>query len=63
MGKLSWWDSLKVWLKNVWPCWLVGHRFKYEPMPGDEPPHEFENCAICGAPNLNLYQYYDNNGC
>jgi hypothetical protein len=56
MGNLSFIDKAKAWLMDHWPCSLLGHRFSYEPLPGDEPPFEFSICAVCGEVNPKMME-------
>jgi hypothetical protein len=47
MGKNSWYES--AWIEiRAHLCFLLGHSYAYEPMPGDIPPFEFDHCNHCG---------------
>jgi hypothetical protein len=49
MGELNWWQKICAWIEGTGIVCFLGrrHAFKYEPMPGDEPPFELSHCAYC----------------
>jgi len=58
MGEKKWYQLILdkwFWIDLLWSCKLFGHRFKFDPMPEDLPPFEFENCSICGEFNSQTY--------
>ena len=58
MGELSFWGRFRAWIDEYWPCKLLWHRYKFEPMEGDKPPFEFDHCCVCGNANPT----FDKNG-
>ena len=41
--------SFKLWfMYHPFWCFFRPHSYKFEPMPGDLPPYEFDYCARCG---------------
>lgn len=66
MGDKFTFQNVIFWFRSIfidwWICRIKGHSFAYEPMEGDEPPFEFDYCAMCDHPNYKLDQYYDDDG-
>lgn len=54
MEKLKWYEGWSLEFRRHF-CWLLGHGFKFEPMPGDTPPFEFSHCAFCSKTNPTFF--------